>query len=1060
MKRKIFSKLLMGALLVASVSSFTSCKDYDDDINSLKESVAKAALQSNLEALTQQVNSVKTTAESALSTANAAGTKVDLDAVKKTANDALKDAAQGILDAATAQEAADKANELAQKANDAVAKIDLSAYVTKTEYDAAVGQATEQITKMQSSLADYVLASTLEDRLAELKKEIEAANETQMKEMKTKVDNAIAGVQSIWDAVTNVSLVIGDFGGWGETYATDNKLAFGKIMEKKNKWPAKDVADAQYTFTAGNFFVGTDGVIVRVLPTTTVLTKDNVTLINSLGEEISKDLVTVKNVFPFEGKLTRAGENNGLWYVEFELNKNYDSKAFDAAAGTDKGAETTTGTNVLYAVAVNNTADVDAAKNRRGVSAYDLTLSTFDYRKARLGGAAVYQPGGAGTDVLAGMTYVQGYDGWKLLTEVRNRVRATDGAHVTGYGTGYEYDWADAANSTVPADGTGFLYASTSAVFQDATDWTAAYDKADGRIGKDVLVARVGDKINIAIDYSAAPNAYGSVVNPIKGFYVTLDEAYAETVSSPSELNAWRSYEYENVGYKQNSTTAIPAKLQNGNTGYITIKNMNNVVSDKIAFRIHAVNLDGTIIDPDGKAFVVQVANAIEGSNTITANIEAVSTTASDNYTIVPITTELVYSKTGDTTVGTGNVNFPIAGATWTASDKNNNGPVTDFTTNVPFTVEPCDADGVVLTNATTKNSAVKYIKVTMTKTPSDYEDDAEYAQSIDFKIDGVTVKTTTLVVKKVLPGFPSKFAFKSQVAHTGNAYTAFFLANNGTGTYNDKNAAGTAANGQYDLAKTFNGVEGDNKFVFEFAGTKDNDASKSKKAVNNKLVAQTAYIDNTTTHAMTASYAWGDVSRTKNADGNWNAAAAHTVAYPGGEFTVTYACWHTAASYVPSIDLSIKWGNPKAVAVDLSKIAYTNTFNGELYGKSFGELIAGGFLTKFQPAAAEFYAEGSTIKNEHLSLGKYSDATAFDGVKYIVQTGGNDYFKIVKVIDTPAAAGVAEVSHIEYYMFVKEIDFDTNISGHKETVKLTLKDAYGHDVPVEFPITVTPAGL
>ena len=33
MKRKYLSALLMGALTVASVSTFTSCKDYDDDIN-------------------------------------------------------------------------------------------------------------------------------------------------------------------------------------------------------------------------------------------------------------------------------------------------------------------------------------------------------------------------------------------------------------------------------------------------------------------------------------------------------------------------------------------------------------------------------------------------------------------------------------------------------------------------------------------------------------------------------------------------------------------------------------------------------------------------------------------------------------------------------------------------------------------------------------------------------------------------------------------------------------------------------------------------------------------
>ena len=39
MKRKYFSALLMGALTVASVSTFTSCKDYDDDINNLQSQI-------------------------------------------------------------------------------------------------------------------------------------------------------------------------------------------------------------------------------------------------------------------------------------------------------------------------------------------------------------------------------------------------------------------------------------------------------------------------------------------------------------------------------------------------------------------------------------------------------------------------------------------------------------------------------------------------------------------------------------------------------------------------------------------------------------------------------------------------------------------------------------------------------------------------------------------------------------------------------------------------------------------------------------------------------------
>ena len=45
MKRKYFSALLMGALTIASVSTFTSCKDYDDDIDKMRRFLIDNFLQ-------------------------------------------------------------------------------------------------------------------------------------------------------------------------------------------------------------------------------------------------------------------------------------------------------------------------------------------------------------------------------------------------------------------------------------------------------------------------------------------------------------------------------------------------------------------------------------------------------------------------------------------------------------------------------------------------------------------------------------------------------------------------------------------------------------------------------------------------------------------------------------------------------------------------------------------------------------------------------------------------------------------------------------------------------
>jgi len=74
MKRKIFSKLLMGALLCTSVSAFVSCKDYDDDINANKADIKAAqeqltTLSSNLTSLQQKLDQEKTALQQELAQA-------------------------------------------------------------------------------------------------------------------------------------------------------------------------------------------------------------------------------------------------------------------------------------------------------------------------------------------------------------------------------------------------------------------------------------------------------------------------------------------------------------------------------------------------------------------------------------------------------------------------------------------------------------------------------------------------------------------------------------------------------------------------------------------------------------------------------------------------------------------------------------------------------------------------------------------------------------------------------------------------------------------------------
>ena len=75
MKKRFISKLLMAALVVVTMGVFSSCKDYDDDIN------ANTAL----------INQLQT----------------QVDALKTAAAKAQADATQALTNAATAQAAAD-----------------------------------------------------------------------------------------------------------------------------------------------------------------------------------------------------------------------------------------------------------------------------------------------------------------------------------------------------------------------------------------------------------------------------------------------------------------------------------------------------------------------------------------------------------------------------------------------------------------------------------------------------------------------------------------------------------------------------------------------------------------------------------------------------------------------------------------------------------------------------------------------------------------------------------------------------------------------------------------
>ena len=225
MKRKIFSKLLMVAMLVASVSMFVSCKDYDDDIK--KNSDAISSLQQTLNNLQSALDQAKSDAATAHATF---ATKVELGqvdaavkalqeeiktlATKKALEDAIAEVNAAIAKGATKEELEELSKTLA--AVDEKLAGDLTAYKETT--DAAIETANKNIAKQEEALAALAaLVATKADKTAveEAVKALEAAikagddkNAAAITALKTALEKAIsegdAANKALIDALTEV----------------------------------------------------------------------------------------------------------------------------------------------------------------------------------------------------------------------------------------------------------------------------------------------------------------------------------------------------------------------------------------------------------------------------------------------------------------------------------------------------------------------------------------------------------------------------------------------------------------------------------------------------------------------------------------------------------------------------------------------------------------------------------------------------------------------------------------------------------------------------------------
>ncbi len=872
MKRKYFSALLMGALTIASVSTFTSCKDYDDDIDNLQSQIDKAGLQSDIDALKTQLqdaastaSAAKTTAESALAKANDAAVKADVEkAIQKvevTANKAATDVATAISNAANAQTTADGA----QKAADAAAKAakdaqkqadqavkDAAAAANAAAKQADFEKALERIGNLETS---RVTADKLDEKLTQLKEELLGADgdKETIGSLTVKVNAYKGAVEELYSAVTSVELV--------ETYSGVNGFT--------SNWN-----------------------------TTNGITPLTVEMLHGLISDDSK-----------------FGDENG------------NEKA------------------ILYAVAINNTVDskAEAAADRYVVSTYDVKPT---YNKFVPSNDFTFKVGG------------------KDVSEIHNR---WTGYEIVGENSNFSSDknpelaWANDAAAEPVLEG----------VKKNVENANYRSHRSDVRYWNSLLQVEVGKPFSIT-DLKTSDNTAADY------YYVVLDKDNA-IESGVSELNAWKNYEIDNlnkvVPASENLTLTIQTEAAN---------------HDIIGFRVYAVNKDGKLLDPDGKAFYVVVGENYTSG--IVGNLDAVN----------KITEKKDFSPVDGVSYGP-----------WELVADNNACPLSEKPV---FAAVYYDKDG----NETTNMSEVTKIAfkvnnpaliadgatVSLKSTLRKYTDNNFYE-----------VGTVTATYTKVLPkAFPADITFRpAQETGKGTGYFIAYMTPENGYTVTNKSVYGSV-----DLNNVFYNLDDNVSFEIADAAKDANDKLTSVRADKaNNFVAKVAakdFINSTTKHAVTAKYNYGEISLVKNnKTGQWEKKPC-SVDY-GKSLSVTFACWHSASSYSWKEQPALQWkATANVIKTDIKNIAVKNTYNNDFFGGTFAQLLTNKYL-EVKAGSAHLTYEGQVDPYFTVEV----DAT--NGQFIFTQTG-------IQAENAPTV-------------------------DHTENLEFVVVDAYGHEVPQSFKVTI-----
>lgn len=505
-----------------------------------------------------------------------------------------------------------------------------------------------------------------------------------------------------------------------------------------------------------------------------------------------------------------------------------------------------------------------------------------------------------------------------------------------------------------------------------------------------------------------------------KYFYIALDRDFALD-SDDSELTAWNKYE-ESISGDLNKVLDI-----DDCGGMATLSIDQDGLNDIIGFRIYAINADGSYVDPDGKAFYVEVGQA---GTTVDAVASIVTVNPYDrvegmysDYVPAPAwPTVLTDAKST-----TASIDSKMLEHIYSVNDNT-------LITGEVFKVHFYDAGKKEITGKLTNGDAwkdVKFIRTEFVPGATSLVDDHTYTGKVTVKDnEGRILATMEVSATKKLPtDAPADFKAKENQIVAGIHTSYLEPAVNGQ-------------NGTVDMHGVFNALD-DSNYIFTFEdAVKDGREYKDlvvKDEWGNPAAAYVVtvareFIDNTTEHATKVEYNWGDISFKYNEVADKCEVYNHTVV--AEEYKTVFSCIYDAKVMTfawpkgftkNSIIYDTEYVSTPS-GMTTKDIKGTNNFNGTAFSKTLAEFLSA--------ANKQLGSAVDRMDGNYKSIALYSDINN--------EATKNEYF--APNIDAQGNLTFTPTKHGEYNNPTEDVN---------STLRIVYVDIFGHDVVIELPVVV-----